>query len=909
MSTLLRCPRGHGWDPAEFDDDPAAPGMPVACPLCGALCGLPDDPPTPLPADDLVLPPDPPEGEATPTVPGYEILGVLGRGGMGIVYRARQVRTDRIVALKLPGHLDLESRCRFATEAQAAARISHPNIVQVYEVGDHQGRPFLALEYVAGGTLADHLAGAPLPPWPAATLAETVARAVAVAHAHGVIHRDLKPANILLSHSELGTRNPERSDSSAFRVPTPAFHPKVADFGLARRIDADTGQTQSGMILGTPDYMAPEQAAGDSRAVGPAADVYALGAVLYEMLTGRPPFRGTGLLDTLEQVRTLDPVPPRRLQPAVPRDLETICLKCLHKDPARRYPAAAELADDLRRFLDGQPVRARPVSRLERWMKRARRNPLATALAAGLWLVVLASAGYGVWYHLRLQAQRDRARYHFQMSVRSIEGLLTEVAEEDLALEPRAELKRKALLEKALAFYEELLQVEADDPGLAWLAARAARRVGDIHRLLGRPAEALAAYERALDRLAPMVAAPPEGTDPAREMADCHTFTGEVHRAYGDPAAAAAAYRRALAIQQPLHEASPDHIGYREDLSRTRYNLGIVARQTGHPANARDEFGEAARLLDGMPADAAGQRHHRARVYLNLGPALRATSRLPEAAAACGQAIGLLEGLVADQPMRVEFRFELSAALINLGTVRLTARDAVAARPPLTRAKDLLEALVRDFPATPKYRAELARAWNTLAATAFQTGDVATAADMSARAVDVWGALVSAHPDAADYHGELGIALGNLGRAVYPSRPADARTHLTRGVAELLIGLKASPADPAFGDSLRQQTHDLAELLVWAGDNEAARRLARDLAGALPDRAAGAHRAVCLLAGCVAALERQQPAADGTEVDQYVRLASELVRAAGLTDWTALKADADCAPLMGRPAFASAIGK
>src|SRR5262245_4392303 len=361
MGTKVRCPKGHVWGVDEFDAE-GAPAASVDCPYCGALCTLAGEPVPPTRRGTIAerfLTSEPARAE----FPGYEILGVLGQGGMGVVYKARQVRTDRVVALKVPGHLDLETRVRFTTEAQAAARVSHPHIVQVYEVGEYLGRPFLALEYVDGGTLASTLTGAPLPPRAAAALAETLATAVGAAHAHGVMHRDLKPANILLQKDEGGWMKDEGKTmpASSLILHPSSLRPKVADFGLARRIDTDTGQTRSGMILGTPDYMAPEQAAGRNKEVGPAADVFALGVILYELLTGRVPFKGTGMLETLEQVRTLDPVAPRRLQPGVPRDLETICLKCLQKDLTRRYAVAGELADDLRRFLAGEPVQARPI--------------------------------------------------------------------------------------------------------------------------------------------------------------------------------------------------------------------------------------------------------------------------------------------------------------------------------------------------------------------------------------------------------------------------------------------------------------------------------------------------------------------------------------------------------------------
>jgi predicted Ser/Thr protein kinase len=295
--------------------------------------------------------PPPPVAPDLPAVAGYEFLGVLGRGGMGVVYRARQTRLNRLVAVKMiqpEVYAGPAERARFRTEAEAAAGLQHANIVQVYEVGDHDGRPFLALEYVDGGSLADRLDGTPLPARAAAELVETLARAIHAAHERGVIHRDLKPANVLLTAD--GT-------------------PKVADFGLAKRLEGEAGQTRTGAVLGTPNYMAPEQAAGRVKEVGPATDVYGLGAILYECLTGRPPFQGTTLLETLEQVRSQAPVPPRLLQPRVPCDLETVCLKCLEKDPHRRYASARELADELRRYLNGEPIRARSFNLLERFTR------------------------------------------------------------------------------------------------------------------------------------------------------------------------------------------------------------------------------------------------------------------------------------------------------------------------------------------------------------------------------------------------------------------------------------------------------------------------------------------------------------------------------------------------------------
>jgi WD40 repeat protein/serine/threonine protein kinase len=354
------------------------------------------------------------------SVPGYEIEGELGRGGMGVVYRARQISLNRTVALKMllhAGHASPEEQQRFRTEAEAVACLRHPHIVQIYEVGEHQGLPYFSLEFCEGGSLAARLQGTPLPPVAAAELVATLARAMHAAHQRGIIHRDLKPGNVLLQRKATTDSTddtdkkkivPSSSVSSVASVSSVVdLVPKITDFGLAKRLD-QPGQTRSGAVLGTPSYMAPEQAAG-KKEVGPAADIYALGAILYECLTGRPPFKTAAPLDTLMQVLSDEPVPPSRLSGKVSRDLETICLKCLQKEPPKRYDSAADLAADLERFLDGRPIRARPLGPAGRAWRWCRRNPgVAGALAALLVSLLLGSA-LASFYAVRADRQRHQA--------------------------------------------------------------------------------------------------------------------------------------------------------------------------------------------------------------------------------------------------------------------------------------------------------------------------------------------------------------------------------------------------------------------------------------------------------------------------------------------------------------------
>ena len=425
MAMPLTCPRGHQWEA-----DGQNLSAPPTCPICGLApaSASPAIPPTLVLQGVPLVPSDTPSNAATiprgPTdkedrsrllsqhIPGYEIQGELGRGGMGVVYKARQIKLNRVVALKMvlagaqADPLQLE---RFRAEAEAVARLQHPYIVQIYEISDYNGCPYFSLEYVDGGNLAQKLTGVPQPPRLAAHLIRMLALAMHSAHQKGIIHRDLKPGNVLLA---IPTEHV--SDSDTFHNEMLATFryfgiPKVTDFGLAKHLDVQS-QTRTGAIMGTPSYMAPEQAEGLAHSIGPATDVYGLGAILYELLTGRPPFESESSMTTIRQLLTDDPVPPAQLQLKVPRDLETICLKCLEKTPARRYHSAEELAEDLQRYLNDEPIEARPVGWWGKALKWVRRHPTKTTVASVVLLSIATFLLMGLLYHLQMKAAFEKTR-------------------------------------------------------------------------------------------------------------------------------------------------------------------------------------------------------------------------------------------------------------------------------------------------------------------------------------------------------------------------------------------------------------------------------------------------------------------------------------------------------------------
>jgi serine/threonine-protein kinase len=544
------------------------------------------------------------------TVAGYDIIGVLGRGGMGVVYKARQRGLKRLVALKMilsGDHASEQELVRFRAEAEAVAHLQHPNIVQIYEVGEEQGLPYFSLEFVDGSSLNRKIAGTPLPPREAAALLQQLAEAMHYAHEHGIIHRDLKPANVLLTND--GT-------------------PKVGDFGLAKRVADDSGQTKPGTVLGTPSYMAPEQAAGRLAEVGPLSDQYSLGAVLYEMLTGRPPFKGSTTFDTLEQIRTQEPVPPAQFQPNVPRDLDTICLKCLQKDRSKRYASAADLAEDLRRFLAGEPIQARPVGRAERLWRWCKRNPRVAALSAAVallflfWALTASALAWGLKLQtdearkqtINAQESAEQARKEKVTAERNMQNakdttnrtieLMLELGAnlhsqvDGMLLNPPAAPRQRrqvlALVHKSLLQLREMLEKLGTTK---YGASRVYVALGDLYLRLGKGQEAQKMYKQGYDAMEKLAQDEPEDDQTQTNFATTIVRLGDVPREVeGDPRAALERYTKArdvdvAVLKRPGRQREEWRSKF--DVSTTDVRMGWALLELGRPAEARKYLDEA----------------------------------------------------------------------------------------------------------------------------------------------------------------------------------------------------------------------------------------------------------------------------------------------------------------------------
>jgi len=498
----------------------------------------------------------------------YEILDTIARGGMGIVYKARQRKLNRVVALKMilagqfADQADVE---RFYVEAEAAGNLRHPNIVGIHEVGECEGQHFFSMDYIEGHSLADMVREHALTPRRAAEYVRVISDAIHHAHQHGILHRDLKPSNVLVDHKDA---------------------PMVTDFGLAKRTEGQSQLTISGTIVGTPAYMPPEQASGKLDAISVRSDVYSLGGILYELLTGRPPFVSANPFETIKQVLESDPVAPRLLNSNIPVDLETICLKCLQKEAERRYGSAQELADELQRYLSGEPILARPVGAAERLWRWCRRNPrVAGSLGVTALTLIMASIVSSVLYMRAEKAYRqtERALAKAEASIDqmrlAIDELYRIISEEDLLNEPGFKPLRQKILSQARDLYRQALDRLGDDPKIQEDMAVSLFSLGRILRELQEPQEALEPLSKARGIQEALLAATPQDTRRLRHLGNTLNLIGQVYENQRRLIDALEVYEQAIRLRRDLVQREPSNREFERQLMNSQMNSGLIHKK------------------------------------------------------------------------------------------------------------------------------------------------------------------------------------------------------------------------------------------------------------------------------------------------------------------------------------------
>jgi tetratricopeptide (TPR) repeat protein len=716
----------------------------------------------------------------------YEILAELGRGAMGVVYKARDTKLGRLVALKMirsAGHASSAEVHRFLAEARAEALLDHPHIVPIYDVGEADCLPYFAMALVEGSSLQDLLNEGPLPAKVAARLMRQVAEAVQHAHDRGVIHRDLKPQNILLQR-EAGsapgsaavagtagdTGRPGSSDQAAPRA-AGTWVPKVSDFGLARLAGHD-GLTGTGEVLGTPSYMPPEQADGRSKGVEPRADVYSLGAVLYSLLTGRPPFQAATPAETMRLVRDHDPIHPRRFNTGVPRDLDTICLKCLEKEPAKRYASAAALAEDLRRFGEGEPILAAPAGLLTRSAKWVRRHREVAALLA--LVVMITAVGFGLvtslWLDnraarvraddarvraesalaeadtqriraeenfrqtrlavLEAEQQKKRAEENFRQTRQAVDRYFTLVSENRLLDVAGSGALRKELLGAALEYYQKFPKAESEDAEVQAELAAAYFRMAQIQHQTGS-ADWLPAAEKGADILTRLVAANTP-VDKLKSLdAGIAKFAGDTLNV--DPASVPrvrAAFERLASAYEQLVAARPASIGFRNDLSLDLTVLGHLNR-------------------------------YEAFIAFQAKDSLRAALMLSKALAFYSRALGLLQALSKEHPEIPQLRAETAIAYGNAGTVYADMKKYREATDRFRTAVDIGEELITAHPDVPSFQFDGATRYVFLADCYVNSGNIRESFKPLRRSIAIREKMVERFPLVRTYADALGSAYDN----------------------------------------------------------------------------------------------------------------------------------------------------
>ena len=711
---------------------------------------------------------------------GYEIVGVLGRGAMGVVYKARQIGLKRLVALKMilsAGRASKLEIARFRIEAEAVAKLDHPNIVKIYEIGEIESLPFFSLEFVSGGVLSSRTKNNAPTARQAAAIMRGIAEGMDFAHRKGIVHRDLKPANILLSPPDQAG---EEVDFDA--MPLDLFVPKITDFGLAKSLEGDSVQTRDGAIMGTPSYMAPEQAEGKTSEIGPSADIYGLGAILYDLITGIPPFRGETLMDTITQVIHQEPVHPVRLNNKLPLDIATICLKCLEKDQKKRYATAGALAEDLRRYLVGEPILARPTPFYEFVWKWAKRKPAVAALILMAFFTTLGVSigGYLLAGREKTRAdenarlrevavnernlaeqQKLQAEKNFRDALAAVDQMLTKVGQNRLAHEPRMERVRRELLQQAKVFLSRFLDYNSDDIQVRWQTARSLMQLGGIEEMLGNFGEADKNLTQAIGQLNKLHELDAANQSFLADLADCKQAMALLLVQEGKPNLAKSEFQSAIVTRSKLESN-------KENLSKqaaSEFNLGQLLRGKGKLEPALLALSATVKKLEDLVSQEksnALQKQNLCKGYLGLAQTLQDLGRFEDCKSTLEKALIIANEIVAANPDNPEFRVDLASILNQKGKL-LRDTDSSLAEESYLKALATQESLVADFPATPYYRQELANSLNNLGVLMQSSGQSKGAEKAFERSIGVREKLAKEVPWVPDYRKDFAAGLNNRG--------------------------------------------------------------------------------------------------------------------------------------------------